>query len=165
MNIYLSIYLSIGLRPYQLSDAKTSWRWRLDRDLWKWTTKHPYECEFSEATETAWAKNVLTTPTRRLFAVCHTSSHRHIGNLYLSKLKETESAEIGLVIGERSEWGKGYGAAAISAFKIIAKEIYGLRTLTMEIAAENIASQKMFMKCGAYRVGGDTPWTTWQIDL
>lgn len=54
-------------------------------------------------------------------------------------------ASIGLMIGDKSKWGKGYGTEAIRLMK---KEIYGIKRFWTAIHPENIASIKAFEKNG-----------------
>jgi [ribosomal protein S5]-alanine N-acetyltransferase len=72
---------------------------------------------------------------------------RHVGNIKLAPIDTHHGlAEIGILIGERSAWGRGIASDAISALAEIAREQLSLRKLTAGCYASNVGSQKAFQR-------------------
>jgi len=56
------------------------------------------------------------SPANQMLALTLRASGRHIGNLQLGPIDRHEShGEVRILIGEKSEWGRGYGTQAIHA--------------------------------------------------
>lgn len=74
---------------------------------------------------------------------------RHVGNIKLAPIDARHGlAEIGILIGERSAWGRGIASDAIAALAEIALEQFSLRKLTAGCYASNVGSQKAFQRAG-----------------
>ena len=55
------------------------------------------------------------SPVDAMFGIFLNDSHQHIGNIKSGNIDPFHRrAEVGLVIGDRAVWGKGYAAEAIS---------------------------------------------------
>jgi ribosomal-protein-alanine N-acetyltransferase len=73
----------------------------------------------------------------------------HIGNIKIGPINSYHKrAEIGLLIGEPGEWGKGYASEAIGAISKFAHEKLGLRKITAGCYSDNIGSIRSFLKAG-----------------
>ena len=104
----------IRLRDKKLADARNDYRWqttpelvRLDATPVLSTSFPQYLLDYS---------NDLHNPgsARRLFAV-ETIDGEHIGNCLYYHIDETAGeAELGIMIGNRDCWDKGYGADAVT---------------------------------------------------
>jgi RimJ/RimL family protein N-acetyltransferase len=78
----------------------------------------------------------------------------HIGNIKLGPINQYHStADIGLLIGERDEWGKGYASAAIKTISDFAFSELGLIKLTAGCYASNKGSRRAFIKAGYIEEG------------
>ncbi|MGI9341893.1 MAG: GNAT family N-acetyltransferase [Gammaproteobacteria bacterium] len=74
---------------------------------------------------------------------------QHVGNIKISPIDRSHGlGEVGVLIGERSAWGKGIGSDAISAISRIAKHQLSLRKLTAGCYESNVGSLKAFEKAG-----------------
>ena len=84
-----------------------------------------------------------------LFGIFSKENGIHIGNIKLGPVNSIYGrAEIGLLIGDRSYWGKGLGAQAIGIICDYAKNDLGLHKVEAGCYAENIGSLKAFEKAG-----------------
>ena len=78
----------------------------------------------------------------------------HVGNVKFSAIRtDHKTAEIGLLIGEKSLWGKGLGRKALQDAQLIARRFLTLRKLTAGILATNEASQRTFSHAGFTTIG------------
>lgn len=78
-----------------------------------------------------------------------TEERRHIGNIKLGPINpHHRRAELGLLLGDRAEWGKGYGSEAIVAMTRHAFAHLGLHKVTAGCYGGNHASAGAFLKAG-----------------
>ena len=83
------------------------------------------------------------------FAICLKNDTKHIGNIKLGPINWIHRrAEVSLVIGDKSCWGKGYATKAISLISKYAFNKLNLHKLTAGYYKENIGSIKAFLKVG-----------------
>ena len=79
---------------------------------------------------------------------------RHIGNIKLGPINLHHGhADIGLLIGEPTCWGKGYASEAIGILSDFAFNEIGLHRLTAGAYADNEGSSRAFEKRGYVREG------------
>jgi ribosomal-protein-alanine N-acetyltransferase len=79
---------------------------------------------------------------------------RHIGNIKLGPINSYHAnGDIGLLIGERSEWGKGYASDAIKLLSDFAFAELGLIKLTAGCYSSNDGSRRAFLKSGFLEEG------------
>lgn len=82
-----------------------------------------------------------------LFLICDNGTP--IGHIGLYKInKQSNNAEIGILIGSPNLHGKGYGTLSTSALTEFGFNELGLHRITALVLEENKASCKMFEKCG-----------------
>ena len=73
----------------------------------------------------------------------------HVGNIKLGPLDRNHGiGDIGLMIGERSAWGRGLATDAIATLVRIASQQLRLRKLTAGCYASNVGSELAFRKAG-----------------
>jgi len=76
-------------------------------------------------------------------------SYRHVGNIKLSPIEWNHGqAEVGIMIGDKTIWGKGIGTEAIRVMANIARSELGLHKLSAGLYGSNIASQTAFRRAG-----------------
>lgn len=99
-------------------------------------------------------RNMNASPRDHLFGIFLVQSGEHIGNIKIGSVREPHrSADLGLIIGRRSAWGKGYGTEAIALATRHAFEQLGLNKLWAGMYAENLGSYHAFIKAGYREVG------------
>ena len=73
----------------------------------------------------------------------------HVGNIKLGPINWIHRfADVALMIGDKSAWGKGYGSEAISLATTYAFDRLNLHKLTASCYASNQGSAKAFIKAG-----------------
>lgn len=77
------------------------------------------------------------------------AGNKHIGNIKLGPIDwRNKRGVLGLMIGDRACWGKGYATEAIITLTDYAFTVLNLNKVYAGCYAENIASYKAFMKSG-----------------
>ena len=74
---------------------------------------------------------------------------RHIGNIKLGPIdRRHKTAPLGIAIGERGYWGRGLATQAIAAVSDHALSALGLDRVEAGFYADNLASQRAFLRAG-----------------
>lgn len=136
----------VYLRPLRVEDAKVSYRWRNDSDLWQYTGSHPNKI-ISEIDEIAWASRAISDSSRRNFAICRTDDDKYIGNIYIVNIKD-RAGELGVFIGDKTSHGKGFARQAIELLKKEAKAC-GISRIDIDVHKDNVPALITYIKCGA----------------
>lgn len=97
----------------------------------------------------------MSNRTDTLFlAIVEKSSGRHIGNIKLGLIDaDQKRAEMGIMLGAKDVWGRGYGSEAIAALCDHAFRIIGLHRVQAGCYADNEGSRRAFIKAGFAQEG------------
>ena len=88
------------------------------------------------------------------FAIVLSNRDRHIGNIKLGPVDPNHRlADIGILIGEKDCWGKGYASEAISLIVDYAFNILNLHKVTAGCYAPNKGAIRAFEKTGFVQEG------------
>ncbi|MDM3872387.1 GNAT family N-acetyltransferase [bacterium SCSIO 12696] len=99
-------------------------------------------------------ESMLKSSENILFGVFEKQSGKHIGNIKLGPISLQHSrATIGLMVGEKTCWGRGYATEMIKAVSKYAFISLGLNKVDAGCYEENLGSKKAFLKSG-YQVEG-----------
>ena len=136
------------LRDKRLADAQDDYTWQTDPALARLDAVPLLATTFSQYLADYISELRYSSPTRYRFAI-ETLDGQHIGNCTYYGINEAKGeAELGIMIGNRDYWDKGYGADAITTLlsyifrRTNFKRIY-LKTLDL-----NHRAQRCFQKCG-----------------
>lgn len=90
-------------------------------------------------------------PQSGVFTICHADG-RPIGLVnYFDR--EADSCEIGIIIGDITQWRKGYAREALSLLLSYIIEDFKIHRVRARILKVNIPSQRLFEKVGFVRTG------------
>jgi RimJ/RimL family protein N-acetyltransferase len=93
-------------------------------------------------------------PCGMLLGIFLKSSKKHIGNITLHQIDwRDRHGEIGIMIGDKKQWGKGYGKEAIALVLYHAFNKLNLHKVCAGFIDGNIGSQKAFAALG-FKVEG-----------
>jgi len=96
--------------------------------------------------------DIRESPDNYLFAIILKESNKHIGNIKIGPVHpKYKNAFIGYMIGERSEWGKGYATEAIYLVTKFCFDILGLHKVNAGVIAPNTGSIRALEKTGFTR--------------
>ena len=153
MSNYLIRGTNIHLRKIKYSDVNKEYlSWMNDQ-----STNQYLESRFQKWTINKlkkYLKEIEKNPDYLFCTIILNKNNKHIGNIKIGPINHIHRlADIGILIGDKSCWGKGYGSEAI---KLIANYVFSklkLRKLTAGIYVNNIGSYKAFKKAGFNKVG------------
>ena len=84
-----------------------------------------------------------------VFAVRTLAENRHIGNCALYAIdREAGEAQLGISLGERDCWGRGYGADAVKCLVRYAFDGLKLLRVRLKTLEHNSRARRCFEKCG-----------------
>ena len=137
----------VRLRPRRVEDASDYYRWRTDAKLCQLDATTPIEYSFSEFLERY--STEIEYPGMSYNYAIETLDGRHIGECGLFHIDLLSSnAEIGILIGEREYWDRGYGYDCMQTFLHHIFQSYDLNMIILRTLDWNIRAQSCFKKCG-----------------
>jgi RimJ/RimL family protein N-acetyltransferase len=141
------------LRSKRLEDVVQDYQWRQDPELSQLDASEPLDEPFEEYQRGYIWELEHPAHHRRRFAI-ETVSGLHIGNIAYFDIEEgTREAQMGIMIGDRAYWSRGYGMEAI---QLLLGHVFGqngLESVYLRTLEWNIRAQRCFSKCGFIPVG------------
>ncbi|MBT3399320.1 MAG: GNAT family N-acetyltransferase [Rhodospirillaceae bacterium] len=96
----------------------------------------------------AFVEGCIRNPDQHLFSICLAADGRHVGNVKLQVDSRHRRGDIGILIGDSTQRGRGLGVQAIESVCLYAFEALGLKKVTAGCYAPNLASIKAFTRAG-----------------
>ena len=135
------------LRKLEKKDLDKSLVWLKDPCVNKFLSQ-----DFKNLTiehEIQWFRRVQNSQKDIVFAIDTKGNHVHIGNCDLRKINCIEkSCELGIVIGEKKYWNKGYGLDAVNSLIDFAFNKLNLNCIELNVYKYNHRAIKLYKKCG-----------------
>ena len=76
-------------------------------------------------------------------------TNKHLGNIKIDPLNiSSGTGEYGILMGDKTEWGKGYAKEASLAVIEFCFNKIGLRKITLGVISENISAVNLYKKLG-----------------
>ncbi|HUS82883.1 MAG TPA: GNAT family N-acetyltransferase [Dehalococcoidia bacterium] len=143
----------VVLRSKRREDAEADYSWRKDPELVPYDAVKPISATFGDFLALYEDDLNHPTPFRRTFALDDMEG-RHIGNVmfYNIDLLKRE-AEIGITIGDRDYWNRGYGADALRALVRYIFTDTALTRIYLKTLDWNVRAQYSFKKAGFVQYG------------
>jgi RimJ/RimL family protein N-acetyltransferase len=145
--------VKVRLREKRLADAAADYAWKADAELAELDAAPPLGISFPHYLAEYLRELRHPSSERERFAI-ETLDGKHIGNCtYYGINRAKGEAEVGIIIGDRDYWGKGYGASAMKALTSHIFQKTNFNRLYLKTLASNIRAQKCFAKCGFVNYG------------
>jgi len=147
-----SVFVSgrlVTLREKQLDDARRDYEWRRDPELAAYDAARPISMSFRSFA--AALSDELQSPSmyRRSFAIEVTESGLHIGNVMFYSYDPTrQEAELGITIGDRDYWSRGFGTDAVATMLLYLFRERGLERVYLHTLSWNHRAQAAFNRTG-----------------
>jgi RimJ/RimL family protein N-acetyltransferase len=138
----------IRLREKRLADAWEDYQWRTDPELAELDAAPILRTTFSEYLYTL-AYEIGYSLSHGILMAIETLDGKHIGNCsYYNVSEDNSDAELGIMIGNRNYWDRGYGTEAVAALLNYIFSTTSLKRIYLKTLESNLRAQKCFQKCG-----------------
>lgn len=131
--------------------------WVKDPIVMKYIGRPEFEKDVTYQKVEAYLENIKKNPNIHFFSVYRSENHKFIGtaklNFFDDSLIRFGVADIGIMIGDKEQWGFGLGGEVISALSNFAFKFLNARKLTAGASCENIGVIKVFEKNGYKKEG------------
>ena len=102
----------------------------------------------------AWQERLSRETPIRSFAIVVREGERLIGDCWLTHVEQQHGlAELGIAIGEKAAWGKGYGTEAVQLLTEYAFTFLGLHSLYLWHQGFNVRGHRAYLKAGFEETG------------
>ncbi len=136
----------IYLRPLEMSDLERCLRWINDPEVTRTLAMHR---PWSELREREWLERLYRDERDIPLAIVLKEDDRHIGNVGLHQLNwKDRHAMLGIMIGEKDEWGKGYGTEAVELMLRYGFERLNLHRIYLYVHEHNPRAIRCYEKAG-----------------
>ncbi len=143
----------IWLRPPQMPDAQYVFHWERDDEVWRYDPYRPYSQTMKDFLP-IFERNYVRGNGRQVWFIIEDEQHTPIGTItYFNIDLRAGQAEVGLGLGDKTRWGKGYGAEAIRVLVQYLFRPAGFVRLYAETAMANAPARKAFARSGFTEVG------------
>jgi len=130
-----------------MSDAETCFRWVTDPEVSRHLGLLSPPADVRQ--ERAWISSVLVGREQQRVFVIENEESRPIGTCGLRGIeRSTGTATLGIMIGEKQAWGRGYGTAAVKALLRHAFEELGLAKVRLSCHVDNTRALRCYEKSG-----------------
>ena len=142
----------VRLRPLELTDLDREYTWINDPEVTEFLeARYPA----SREAERAWleGQTKVSYPDVTL-AIETLAEGRHIGNLGLTNTRpEDRKAALGIMIGDKDFWSRGYGTDAVVTLLRFAFDEMNLRRVMLHTDERNARAIACYRKCGFVEEG------------
>lgn len=131
-----------------MSDASDDYGWRSDDELARLDAAMTLRIPYKHFLPSYVDEISRSSPRRQRFAI-DTMDGKHIGNcMYYNIDRLKREAELGIMIGDRDYWGKGYGTDAVTALLGHIFNAADIERVYLNTLEWNARAQRCFEKCG-----------------
>ncbi len=142
----------VNLRTLKRSDIESLLRWFNDSEVIHYVNFH---LPMTEMTEEKYIENVAMSSTDVVFIIeALDDDNKLIGTMGLHGINpKDQNGSFGIVIGEKSHWGKGYGTEATQLIIEYAFHQLNLHRISANVLAYNERSLRMLNNLGFQEEG------------
>jgi RimJ/RimL family protein N-acetyltransferase len=142
------------LRDLEDTDVQDRYNWSLDREVTKFLVTPEKYPPFTIDETYQWISICKSHGIGYYQKAIITEDGTHIGWVDLKNFdKVNKNAELGITIGNKNYWGKGYGRLAIEEMLEIGFKEFVLEKIWLRVDCDNIKAIKSYEKCGFIREG------------
>ena len=143
----------VRLREKRIEDAENDYEWRRDHELAEYDAARPLTMPYRSFVATLMDDLEAPGTYRRSFAIEDIATGKHIGNvMYYGYDPTLGEAELGITIGDRGYWSKGFGTDTVRTMLRYLFEERGLRRIHLHTLSWNYRAQTAFARGGFRRV-------------
>jgi len=142
----------INLRPLKKSDLGEIMKWINDLEVTKYLSSFIYPV--SRLEEEKYLEKMMLKNDIQKNWVIETKDGQYIGQITLEHINwKNRNAELGIVIGDKKKWGKGYGTEAIQMILGYGFHQMNLYNIYLWVFEYNHRGIRCYEKCGFKKDG------------
>lgn len=144
------------IRALEMTDLDQCYAWINDEEVTRFLSMR---FPMSRSQEEKWLQRATSgesasTKDFAIETIGEGKSKEYIGNISLMNIDWfSGTAELGIFIGNKDYWGKGYGSDAIRTLLRFAFFQLGLRKVFLRVMGSNVRAQRCYRKVGFKEVG------------
>jgi RimJ/RimL family protein N-acetyltransferase len=139
----------VQLREKHIDDAARDYAWRRDPELAAYDAARPLSMSYRSFVATFREELEHPSPFRRTFGIEDQATGRHIGNvMYYGYERDAGEAELGITIGDRDYWSRGFGTDTVTTMLRFLFEELGLKRVYLHTLTWNDRAQQAFHNAG-----------------
>ena len=143
----------LRLRKIQLDDVNENYRaWMNDPEVMRYTESRFQSHSLEDIR--AYVQSVQADQNSLFLAIIDKETGKHIGNVKIGHIQPVHrTADVGIIIGDKSRWGRGYATEALKLAAKYAAETLKLHKLWAGFYENNTGSIKAFQRAGFVEEG------------
>lgn len=139
----------VQLRELTLDDVEDRYQWSLDRDVTKHLVLPDQYPPFTRGDTRNWIEACISRKNGYEQRAIVTETGIHIGWVDLKNFDKTnKNAELGIAIGNKDYWGKGFGMAALNSMLQIGFSQFELEKIWLRVDEDNTKAKKSYESAG-----------------
>jgi RimJ/RimL family protein N-acetyltransferase len=139
---------TIYLRAIEIHDGTERYlSWLNDEEVTRGLASGAYPSTLDDLKK--YIQQITSSKNAVMFAICDKVNDVHIGNIKLDNFDwVNRTCELGLLLGDRTYWGKGIGTEVMRLTLAYAFNQLNLRKVLLAVYANNPAAIKLYEKVG-----------------
>lgn len=144
----------VHLRELTLNDVEDRFQWCLDKEFTKHLNMPQKYPPFSKEETMSWIKMCINKTNGYEQKAIVTEEEKHISWIDLKNIdKLNKHAELGVAIGDKAYWGKGYGFSAMKEMLKWGFNELDLNKIWLRVEVDNEKAIKSYKKIGYIEEG------------
>lgn len=143
----------VRLREYKKEDVQQAQKYINDPEVKRLLHPGiPYPYTYED--ELKWFESLSATKDTYTFAIETLIDKKYIGGCGVNKIDWKNSvAEVGIFIGDKSYWGRGYGTDAMKVLVGFVFQQMNINKIKLNVYSFNERAIKSYLKCGFVKEG------------
>ncbi len=141
----------VFLSPLSAKDAEKYSLWLNDFEVMQYMNMAEVVYSVEKEFDVLEKKSMTYEPA---FSIIDQETDKLIGSCSIANIDSVNgTAELGVMIGDKNFWGRGYGADAVKLLLDHSFNVLNLKNIMVEVYSYNERAIKCFEKCGFKKIG------------
>lgn len=145
---------NVSLRELLMEDANDRFRWCMDEEITRHLNMPDRSPPFTIEETRNWIEKCINKTNGYEQMAIIADDEKHIGWIDLKNIDSlNKHAELGIAIGDKNYWGKGYGIAAMYEMLKFGFQVLGLNKIWLRVEVDNFLAIKSYKRAGYVEEG------------